>query len=703
MAHADDADQPTDLRTYDQQSTAASPAAEDTAAKNTAGRVDVAPSATVAYASARQWLLSQQHVDGFWCGELEGDSILQSESILLMAWLGKEQGSKSLKAARHLVNTQLPTGGWGLYPGSELEISASVKAYFALKLTGHSPDAEYMVRAREAIRAAGGADAVNSFTRFYLALLGQLDYEHCPAVPPEAMLLPNWAPINIYRISAWSRTILIPLAIMWAHRPVNKVDESVGIAELFLKDPSEWPPLRAPGVKSGRGWFTWEKFFRRVDSGLKWMERSGIRPFRARSLKKATAWMTERFVGSDGLGAIFPPIIWSVVALRCLGYDERSAEVRYCLEELESLMLEDREADSIRIQPCKSPVWDTAISLRALAAGGQSPDTPQVRRAVRWLLEKEVTRKGDWAANTRCEPGGWFFEHHNEFYPDLDDSIMVMMALREVFATQSYQEPVVGGHGAIVATTISANVDSAKKHLAWFTSAEAACRRAQQWILAMQNKDGGWGAFDRDNDAEFLCAVPFADHNAMIDPSTPDLTSRILEGLAQSGIVKGHPAVERAIAYLRETQEEDGSWYGRWGVNYIYGTWQVLVGLIAAGVPQSDPAVRGGVEWLLAHQQAGGGWGESPASYEDREQAGRGPVTASQTAWALLGLMAAGESKTEAVRRGVAWLTEHQTESGTWNEPEFTGTGFPQVFYLRYHLYPHYFPMLALATYSNEK
>ena len=691
MGTAEDANQPTSVRFQLARSSAATLAREPSAQAG----------AACSYAHACTWLLQQQHVDGFWCGELEGDSILQSEYILLMAWLGQERTLKPIKAAQQLVETQLPTGGWGLYPGSELEISASVKAYFALKLTGHSVDAEYMVRAREAIRSHGGADAVNSFTRFYLALLGQLSYEHCPAVPPEAMLLPRWAPVNIYRISAWSRTILVPLAIMWAHKPVREIAPELGIVELFLQCPADWPPLRAPGVKASKGWFSWEKFFRRADSCLKFCERHGIRPLRKRALKLAQTWMTERFVGSDGLGAIFPPIIWSVVALRCLGYEESSAEMRYCMEELEALMLENKATGAIRLQPCKSPVWDTALALRALAAGGHSPDTPPVRRAVRWLLEKEVTRSGDWAVNVQCEPGGWYFEHHNEYYPDLDDSIMVMMALREVFSTQGYSEPLSGNSSTTVTLSIASNVDSAKKHLAWFTSAEAACRRAQQWVLAMQNSDGGWGAFDKNNDAEFLCSVPFADHNAMIDPSTPDITGRILEGLAQGGIVKGHPAVDRALTYLRSTQEADGSWYGRWGVNYIYGTWQVVVGLCAAGVPVSDLAVQLGAQWLFDCQQASGAWGESPASYEDTTLRGQGPETPSQTAWAILGLIAAGHANHEAVRRGVDWLAQQQRADGSWDEPEFTGTGFPQVFYLRYHLYPQYFPMLALAAYEK--
>jgi squalene-hopene/tetraprenyl-beta-curcumene cyclase len=666
-----------------------------------------------------RWLLDRQHADGYWCGELEGDTILESEYILLLAWLGRENSPVAQKAARYIVEKQLSGGGWAQYPGGGVDISGSVKAYFALKLTGHDPQADYMQRARAAILAHGGADAVNSFTRFYLALLGQISYEHCPAVPPEAVLLPTWSPLSIYQISAWSRTILVPLSIMWAHRPARQLAPQQGIAELFINDPDNWPELRCPGLKAARGWFTWERFFRTVDRTLKWCERRGLKPLRRRALRAAEAWMTERFVDSDGLGAIFPPIIWSVVALKCLGYDDDSAEVRYCHEQLESLMIE--EDDTVRLEPCKSPVWDTAIALRSLAAAGLSIQDSAVSRAVQWLLDKEVTRRGDWSAKVKAEPGGWFFEHHNEFYPDVDDTIMVMMALAEGsgfrvqgsggreqksevrgqrsegWLGQSVAMPQRDEGPAWVAQEKASSLEAAREYAGVMDRVAAACERARRWILAMQNRDGGWGAFDKDNDHEFLCHVPFADHNAMIDPSTPDITARVLEALSRFGMRVGHPAVDRALKLLRQTQEPDGSWPGRWGVNYIYGTWQVLVGLADIGVPLDDPAIVRGTQWLVRHQQSSGGWGETANSYLDPTLRGQGPATASQTAWALLGLMAAGQSKHPAVERGVQFLIERQRPDGGWDEPEFTGTGFPLVFYLRYHLYPIYFPLLALA------
>jgi squalene-hopene/tetraprenyl-beta-curcumene cyclase len=638
--------------------------------------------------STRDWLLARQHDDGHWCGELEGDTILESEYILLLAWLGQEHSPIAKKCAAYLVEKQLPTGGWAMYPGSNLEISGSVKAYFALKLTGHDPDADYMQLARRAIRAAGGADAVNSFTRFYLALLGQISYDHCPAVPPELILLPKWSPINIYRMSAWSRTIVVPLSIMWAHRPSKKFPAHRGISELFLRRPDEWPPLRCPGLAQEHGWFSWDQFFRRADTTLKWLEarhwpkRTGLRQH---ALAQAESWMTSRFAHSDGLGAIFPPIIWSIIALKCLGYSDESAELRYNFDQLAALTIENRH--TARLQPCLSPVWDTALALRAVLASGMQFDEPAPAKAATWLLDKEVTRRGDWATYVNTPPAGWFFEYHNEFYPDVDDTAMVMIA----FAEGGQESGVRRAGGVSLPVTLP------------LRGAVAACQRARRWILAMQNRDGGWGAFDRDNDAEFLCRVPFADHNAMIDPSTADLTGRALEALALWGETPTRPAIERGVQFLRRTQEQDGSWQGRWGINYIYGTWQALVGLAAAGVSTDDAAVRRGANWLLTHQHACGGWGESADSYEQPELRGRGPVTASQTAWALLGLLAAGLADHKAVERGIYYLLDTQREDGGWDELEFTGTGFPRVFYLRYHYYPIYFPLLALSQYARRR
>lgn len=653
----------------------------------------------------RNWLLDQQHADGHWVAELEGDTILESEYVLLLAFLGQHTGDVASRAAHYILDKQMPDGGWTTHPGGPVDISVSVKAYFALKLTGHDPSSSAMQRARRAILTHGGADAVNSFTRFYLALLGQIPYEQCPAVPPEVLLLPDWFPINLYRVSSWSRTIIVPLSIMSACQPVTKLEPRLGISELFLKEPAEWPPLRCPGKKAGTGLLSWDHFFRSVDKAIKFCSRRRAwQPLRRRALKRAEQWCVERFAGSEGLGAIFPPMVWSIIALRCLGYSDDSSQVRYCHEHLNGLIIDDGQ--TIRLQPCKSPVWDTAITLRALAASGVSAEHPAARKAVEWLLGKEVSRRGDWARTVAAEPGGWCFEYANEFYPDVDDSIMVVMAFTsqmELSGTESSNgNSVSSGNNTAqwIDRSKVASAAEAKRRLLGVDRLAGATQRAIAWVLAMQNRDGGWGAFDRDNDHEFLCHVPFADHNAMIDPSTPDLAGRVLEMLGLAGRKIGDPAVERALAYVRNTQEADGSWFGRWGVNYIYGTWQVLVGLRAVGVPVDDPAMVRGANWLLAYQQPSGGWGETPDSYAKPHLRGQGPATASQTAWAVLGLIAAGRASSVAVSRGVQYLLQNQLEDGTWHETQFTGTGFPQVFYLRYHYYPIYFPLLALSQWA---
>ncbi|MEX0676716.1 MAG: terpene cyclase/mutase family protein [Pirellulales bacterium] len=639
------------------------------------------------------FLLDEQHADGHWVAELEGDTILESEYILLLAFLGERTADVAIKAARYILARQLEQGGWTTYPGGPVDVSASVKAYFALKLTGHDPSSGPMQRARRAILAHGGADAVNSFTRYYLALLGQISYDGCPAVPPEALLLPSWFPINLYRISAWSRTIIVPLSIMSACRPVARLDPRLHISELFLKPPADWPPLHCPGQSGGTGLVSWDRFFRSLDRALKFFHRRGWTPLRRRALARAEKWVVERFAGSDGLGAIFPPMIWSVIALKCLGYADDSPEMKYCRQHLDALVIE--EHDTARLQPCKSPVWDTAITLRALSAGGLEPSHQAARRAVDWLLEREVRRRGDWSKTVSAEPAGWSFEYANEFYPDVDDTAMVLMALAG--QVESAGPGTLPADLRLVDHSSAASSNEARRRIAVVDSLAAASRRALAWVMALQNRDGGWGAFDRNNDHEFLCHVPFADHNAMIDPSTPDLTGRVLEALGRLGRRVGDPAVDRAAAYIRRSQQADGSWFGRWGVNYIYGTWQAIVGLSEVGVAADDPAIVRGANWLLAHQQPSGGWGESPDSYAQPHRRGQGPTTASQTAWALMGLVAAGHGQRAAVSRGIAYLVHKQRDDGTWHEAEFTGTGFPQVFYLRYHYYPIYFPLLALS------
>lgn len=644
-----------------------------------------------------RWLLHQQHADGHWCAELEGDSILESEYILLLAYLGRHNEPVALQAARYLLDCQNADGGWSQYPGGELDISSSVKAYFALKLTGQSPSSEPMQRARQAILAHGGADAVNSFTRYYLALLGQIPYRQCPVVPAEVLLIPQWVPWNLYAMSSWSRTILVPLAVLSAFRPVTQLKPEHCIRELFILPPEQWPLTRSPGLAPGDSF--WTGFFGSVDRLLHFLERKRWLPLRRKALQAAERWIVERFAGSDGLGAIFPPMIWSIVALRCLGYAEDSPELTYCYERLDGLILRDRSEsgeERVRLQPCKSPVWDTSISLRALLEAGLPSSSPAAQACAEWLLKQEIQVAGDYAQTVKTAPGGWCFEYANDFYPDVDDTSMVLMALaRQTQLTATGTSP--STEQAWLSHTRGPADASLLTQTEHAQRAAQAIERGTQWMLAMQNRDGGWGAFDKNNDRELLCHVPFADHNAMIDPSTPDLAGRVLESLGTLGFRIGAPAVDRAVEYLLSKQEADGSWFGRWGVNHIYGTWQVLTGLAAVGIPTSHSAMEAGAQWLLACQQPCGGWGESPRSYEDRAWRGRGCPTASQTAWALLGLLAAGFQNHAAVERGATFLLSHQNVDGSWDEPEFTGTGFPRVFYLRYHYYRIYFPLLALA------
>lgn len=640
--------------------------------------VEVMPEASeaacaTAVRSVADWLLARQHADGHWRAALEGDTILESEYLLLLAWMDRFDRPEVAGALERIKALQLPEGGWPIYPGGPAEVSASVKAYLVLKLAGHSPDEPLMQRAREAIAALGGPWAVNSFTRYYLALLGQMPYSACPAVPPEIVLLPKWFSINLHSVSAWSRTMIVPLSLMWTYKPQREIPAGRGIVELFAGGHHSPPRVRARG---------WEAFFHGVDVCLKGCEAVGLLPLRRRAVAVCEQWMLERCVDSDGLGAIFPPMVWSIIALKCLGYADDSAEVTRAWDQLQRLV--EREPDgTTRLEPCHSPVWDTAITVRSLCQAtrlqGSVPHAA-LARGVDWLLDREIRTPGDWSEQVAAAPAAWCFEYANRFYPDVDDTAMVLLALsayRDACRRQgAHAEPATARRLARIAAILP---------------------RATAWLQAMQNSDGGWGAFDRDNTMELLCKVPFADHNAMIDPSSPDLAGRVLEAVGHVGLREGHPLVERAVAYLRDTQETNGSWFGRWGVNYLYGTWQVIEGLRAVGVPADDPLIVRGAAWIDSCQQADGGWGESPRSYEDPCWAGRGDVTASQTAWAVAGLTAAGRSDTVACRRGLAWLVREQQPQGHWHETAFTGTGFPKVFYLRYHYYPIYFPLQALA------
>jgi squalene-hopene/tetraprenyl-beta-curcumene cyclase len=629
-----------------------------------ASRTADSPDITAAIDGARSALLHRQRADGHWVGELQGDTILESEYIALLAFLGEEETEQARKAAAYILRQQRADGSWSNYPGGPFELSVSVKAYFALKLTGHDPEAPSMIRARDRIQEAGGAARCNSFTKFYLALLGQLPYASCASVPPELLLLPRWFYVNLYAMSSWTRTILVPLSIFSACKPVRHLPIDRGIRELFLDDPEKpaWPALPRRGV------FTWTNFFLGVDCVYKRLEPI-LGPVRRLAIRRAATWMRDRLADSDGLGAIFPPMIYTVIALRCLGVRDDDPEMILARRQLEDLMIE--EDNTIRLQPCFSPVWDTALTLNALADAGLTVDDLPVRRGVEWLLAREVRQAGDWSLrNPELPPAGWFFEYRNPYYPDTDDTAMVLMALGR---TRAQELPGVA----------------------------EAVERGMRWLVGMQNRDGGWAAFDRDINREVLTRVPFADHNAMLDPSCPDITARVLEALGTHGVRQVHPAVDRALLFLERTQDPRGCWPGRWGVNYIYGTWQVLLGLEAIGFDRNAPMVRRAVAWLESVQQPCGGWGESCRSYDDPALAGQGTPTASQTAWALLALLAAGEADSAVVHAGIEYLLATQREDGTWHEERFTGTGFPKVFYLKYHLYSLYFPLMALARHAR--
>ncbi len=606
------------------------------------------------------WLLSRQNEEGYWVAELEGDTILESEFILLRAFLGLESDPVCTSLARFIQDHQLEAGGWAIYPGGPVDVSASVKAYFALKIVGIDPDDPAMERARRAILAAGGAHECNSFTRFYLALLGQINYDECPCVPPEIVLIPSRLGFSLSAMSAWTRTIVVPLSIMSYYKPVCRLGAERGIAELFRGD-------RVTPQRRTARWFSWTNFFLGMDRTLKWLDRLVPTAWRQPAVRAAHRWVLEHCENTDGLGAIFPPMVYSIIAFRCLDYDLSSPMVQWALGQLDELQI--AEGDRVRVQPCHSPVWDSAIATIALADAGLPSDHPAWRRAVEWLLAKEVRHPGDWQIRRPVlEPTGWHFQYHNAFYPDLDDSAMVLLGL---FRSPLASEPDV----------------------------QAAIRRGVNWLLSMQNRDGGWAAYDVDIDNQVLTKLPFADHNAMLDPSCADITARVIELLGTLGYRADHPSVARALDYLFSTQEPEGCWYGRWGVNYIYGTWQVLQGLCAISFPMDHPAIQRAALWLEKTQQPSGAWGETCRSYDEPALMGTGDPTPSQTAWAVLGLIAAGKATGPAVRGGIDYLIETQDDHGSWEESSFTGTGFPRVFYLRYHYYRVFFPLMAMARY----
>lgn len=625
---------------------------------------DLLDDAKAACERATANLLIQQQPDGHWCAELEGDSILQSEYILLKWIIEQEDDPRLPKVANYLRRQQrAEDGAWVQYPGAKADLSATVKAYFALKLIGDDIDAPHMQKARNLIISLGGAEKCNTYSRFYLAALGQMHYDNVPAVPPEMVLLPRWFYFHLDKVSAWSRTMIMPLSIISHYRPIRQLPEPMGIMELY----KDHDYLHRPIVEFDKKMISWRNLFLGADKLLKVYERLRIGLLRKNALRRIELWILNHTRHSDGLGAIYPPMVYIIIALRCLGYDRSSKHVAEAERQLERLMIEDDQ--SIRFQPCFSAIWDTGIATYALSETGVTASHPAVARASRWLVSKECRQAGDWKNNVRGDvrASGWYFEFNNAYYPDVDDTAMVVTALHRAGSAESRQ----------------------------------AVQRGAAWMLAMQNEDGGWAAFDRTISRPILEFVPFADHNAMQDPSCPDITGRTLECLGYLDYNVRHRAIRKAIEFLKFEQEPEGCWFGRWGVNYVYGTWQVLCGLHNVGAKMSERWIDQAGQWLKGVQKTDGSFGESADTYEEPALKGQGPSTASQTAWGAMGLMAVYGPHDPAVRRAVRWLCRTQLDSGTWNEMWFTGTGFPRVFYLRYHLYRLYFPLMCLGRFTR--
>jgi squalene-hopene/tetraprenyl-beta-curcumene cyclase len=615
-------------------------------------------------------LLNQQQADGHWLFELEADATIPAEYVLLKHYLGEPVDEKrEAGLAAYLRRIQAEHGGWPLVYGGPFDISASVKAYFALKMIGDDPDSAHMRRARDAILSQGGAAQTNVFSRVLLALYRQVPWSAVPVMPVEIMLLPKWFPFHLDKISYWARTVIVPLLVLMALKPAARNMNAIGVSELFITPPfqvRQWPKTRHQ--KS-----PWAQIFAFVDRVLRIIEPYFPKRLRRRSIDAAVAFVDRRLNGIDGLGAIFPAMANSVMMYDGLDYPEDHPNRAIARAAIDRLLI--TTGNEIYCQPCVSPVWDTALACHALFEAGSAEAIKQGGRGLQWLIPRQILDvQGDWAAaKPDLRPGGWAFQYQNPYYPDVDDTAVVAMAM-----------------------------DRARRGDPTTRSYETAIERAREWIEGLQSRNGGWGAFDADNHYDYLNAIPFADHGALLDPPTVDVSARCLSFLSQLGATASHPVVAQGLAYLQRQQEADGSWYGRWGVNYIYGTWSALCALNALGVRLDNSAFRRAVNWLIAIQNDDGGWGEDGQSYKlDYRGHEPFPSTASQTAWALLGLMAAGEIHHPAVARGIEYLLRSQGSDGFWHEDFYTATGFPRVFYLRYHGYSKFFPLWALSRYRN--
>lgn len=611
---------------------------------------------------ATAWLLQRQNADGHWVFELEADATIPAEYIMLNHHLDEIDDAVEAKLANYLRAIQGEHGGWPLFHDGDFDMSASVKAYLALKLVGDSPDAPHMVRAREAILSRGGAARANVFTRFALALWGQVPWRACPVLRVEALLLPSWSPFHMDKVSYWSRTVMVPLLALASMKPRARNPRGVSIRELFVTPPEK--ERKYLGNPTGH----W------LGEVLLWADRIGrlLEPLfpeflRKKAVDKALAFIKERLNGEDGLGAIFPAMANTVMLYDTLGYSKDHPDRAIARKSVDKLLT--LKGDWGYVQPCLSPVWDTGLAAHALLEAGVEPGDARLDKACDWLRSRQILNvRGDWIANRgHVRPGGWAFQYWNDHYPDVDDTAVVGMALHRADPEASRE-----------------SID-----------------RAAEWVEGMQSGNGGWGAFDADNEYYFLEHIPFADHGALLDPPTVDVSARCVGFLAQLGYKKDDPVMARALDYIRREQEADGSWFGRWGTNYVYGTWSALTALNAGGEDMNAPHARRAVDWLKAYQQPDGGWGEDCGTYWEEKRGLVKGSTPSQTAWAVLGLMAAGEVESEAVRRGIEYLLKAPRDGGKWSEELYNAVGFPRIFYLRYHGYSAYFPLWALARYRN--
>ncbi|MBI5191050.1 MAG: squalene--hopene cyclase [Nitrospirae bacterium] len=637
-----------------------------------AGREAAPAGLTRATDHIRRYVLGvQDPVEGFWVDQLEADVTIPSDYLMLRRYLGRVDEEKERKIVRYIRSIQMEDGGWYIYKGGDSDLSATIKAYYACKLAGVSPDEPFMVKARKNVLAKGGLVNANVFTKITLAMFGQYRWDGVPCMPAEIMLFPDWLYFNLNEVSYWSRTVIVPLLIIFDKKPVFHVAPERGVSELSTIPMAALDRKRHDvRFKKEKKLLSWKNFFLHLDSVFRFYEGRKNVALRTMAISKCYRWMAERMKGEGGLGAIYPAMANSVVALKLMGHPDGDPLLEQAIKSIEDLEVDLVEEDAMYLQPCVSPIWDTAIAMNALAESGVPAGHRSLRMGADWLYKKQTSTMGDWKVKApEAEPGGWYFQFENEFYPDTDDTSMVLLAL------------------------LKADIPDEEKKL-------RRIKAGFDWLVALQGSDGGFGSFDKDNNKLILNHIPFADHGALLDPSTEDLAGRALEIMGLMGLDLSYPPAKAAYDYLLRTQRLDGSWYGRWGVNYIYGTWSALAGLHLIGVDMNEEFVRRSVNWLKSRQHEDGGWGESCGTYAD-PAAPDTVSTASQTAWALIGLMHAGEAHSPEVRQGVEFLLSTQNEDGYWDENLYTGTGFPKVFYLRYHMYCKNFPLWALSMYGS--